>query len=184
MQKQLRPAQAQGGRALAGRRGLAPSSLRHAPRAPMPAGATAAPEASTSTSHSAHDGHAAQHHGPAFKAALDFKSMKENLDLYVTNTRNRLSNADPKKAVELYEQFVKLKADADQLRAERNENANSMKVGRSRSRVSIRPLMITMLPLGRREERRVEGSGRKRKRVAQRCGRTHKCLPCGANTAI
>lgn len=71
---------------------------------------------------------AVAHHAPLFKAALDFKSMKENLDLYVQNTKDRLSSADPAKVVELYDQFVKLKSDADALRAERNENANAMKV--------------------------------------------------------
>jgi len=53
--------------------------------------------------------------------------MKENLDLYVTNTANRLSSADPKLVVQLYDQYVQLKQEADQIRAERNDNSNQMK---------------------------------------------------------
>lgn len=68
------------------------------------------------------------HQGPLFKAALDFKAMKDNLELYVKNTKDRFSSADPAKVVALYDQYVKLKSDADALRAARNENANAMKV--------------------------------------------------------
>ncbi len=65
---------------------------------------------------------------PAYRAHLDFKFVKENVDLVATNCKNRFSNADPHKVVALYDEFVALKAQVDALRAERNENANSMKV--------------------------------------------------------
>lgn len=65
---------------------------------------------------------------PAYRAHLDFKFLKENVDLVATNCKNRFSSADPHKVVALYDEFVALKAQVDALRAERNENANSMKV--------------------------------------------------------
>jgi seryl-tRNA synthetase len=95
--------------------------VRHQSRVCASATASAAPEApSTSASHA--------QPAPAFKANLDFKAMKDNLETYVWNTKNRFSSADPAKVVELYDQFVKLKGEADNLRNERNENANAMKV--------------------------------------------------------
>ncbi|GFR49458.1 hypothetical protein Agub_g11518 [Astrephomene gubernaculifera] len=64
---------------------------------------------------------------PSFRAHLDFKFIKENVDMIAINCKNRLSNADPYKVVALYDEFVALKSQADSLRAERNENSNAMK---------------------------------------------------------
>uniref|UniRef100_A0A7S0S4I3 serine--tRNA ligase n=1 Tax=Chlamydomonas leiostraca TaxID=1034604 RepID=A0A7S0S4I3_9CHLO len=53
--------------------------------------------------------------------------MKENLQAVEQNTKNRASNANPRKAVELYDEFVRLKSETDRLRAERNSNSAQMK---------------------------------------------------------
>jgi hypothetical protein len=90
--------------------------------------ATAAPEASTSAPAAASSSHAAAE-GPSYRANLDFKFIKENVDLVAENCKNRMSSAEPHKVVELYDQYVKMKSEADQLRAERNENSSAMKVG-------------------------------------------------------
>ena len=66
--------------------------------------------------------------GPRFKANIDFKFIKENLDLVVKNAEDRNSNADPRLVVQLYDKYVQLKMEADEIRAERNENSNAMKV--------------------------------------------------------
>lgn len=88
-----------------------------------PQASTSAPAeaASPAAAHSAAD-------MPAFKAHLDFKFIRDNVDLVAANCKSRLSNADPRRVADLYDQYVKLKTEADQLRAERNENANAMKV--------------------------------------------------------
>ncbi len=93
--------------------------------APQAAAAEPASEASTSGSHSSSS---QQQHAPAFRAAIDFKRLKETVEQAVENCRKRNSNADPQRAVQLYDEFVKLKADVDALRADRNANAASMKV--------------------------------------------------------
>jgi hypothetical protein len=70
----------------------------------------------------------APHAAPAFKVAIDFKALKDNLQAVVQNCRDRNSQADPERAVQLYDEFVKLKGEVDGLRAERNANAAQMKV--------------------------------------------------------
>jgi hypothetical protein len=62
-----------------------------------------------------------------WRAQLDFKFVKENVDLVAENCRRRFSSADAHRVVALYDEFVALKAQADGLRAERNENSNAMK---------------------------------------------------------
>jgi hypothetical protein len=66
--------------------------------------------------------------GISFKASIDFKFLKDNIDLVVQNAKNRNSSADPQFAVQLYDQYIQIKQEADHLRAERNENSNAMKV--------------------------------------------------------
>ena len=66
--------------------------------------------------------------GPRFKASIDFKFLKDNVDLMVKNTRDRSSSADPKLVVQLYDKYIQLKQEADLIRAERNENSGAMKV--------------------------------------------------------
>lgn len=45
----------------------------------------------------------------SFKAQLDFKYIKDNLDAVVLNCQNRQSKADPRAVVQLYDQFLQLK---------------------------------------------------------------------------
>ena len=66
--------------------------------------------------------------GLQFKAAIDWKGIKDELDKVELNARHRNSSANPRRAVELYDEFVKLKLQADALRAERNTNSSKMKV--------------------------------------------------------
>ncbi|KAG2494096.1 hypothetical protein HYH03_007735 [Edaphochlamys debaryana] len=85
-----------------------------------PTRAVAVEAPASATTHATHD-------APAFRAHLDFKFVKENVDMVATNCKNRFSNADPHKVVALYDEFVALKSKADALRAERNENSAAMK---------------------------------------------------------
>ncbi|MEW5297789.1 MAG: hypothetical protein WDW36_000973 [Sanguina aurantia] len=62
-----------------------------------------------------------------FRAQLDFKFIKENLQLVTDNAKSRFSTADPARVVALYDQFTKVKQQVEALRAERNENSASMK---------------------------------------------------------
>jgi len=65
--------------------------------------------------------------GPRFRAHLDFKFLKDNLALVQKNVADRSFNADPARVVALYDDYVALKMEADELRRERNDNSNAMK---------------------------------------------------------
>ena len=67
-------------------------------------------------------------HRPSFRAFLDFKALKTDLDKHVQNCKNRHSNADPAKVVGLYDQFCEVQQQVDSVREERNSNAKAMKV--------------------------------------------------------
>lgn len=67
------------------------------------------------------------HVAPAFKAALDFKFIRDNLDVVSQNCKNRLSSAQPDAVAKLYDEFVALKQEVDQIRASRNDNSAAMK---------------------------------------------------------
>ncbi|KAJ9509503.1 hypothetical protein QJQ45_001959 [Haematococcus lacustris] len=62
-----------------------------------------------------------------YKASIDFRAIKDNLPAVEHNTRIRNSKADPRRVVQLYDQFVQLKLETDSLRAERNTNSSQMK---------------------------------------------------------
>ncbi|GFH10547.1 seryl-tRNA synthetase, partial [Haematococcus lacustris] len=62
-----------------------------------------------------------------YKASIDFRAIKDNLEAVEHNTRIRNSKADPRRVVQLYDQFVQLKLETDSLRAERNTNSSQMK---------------------------------------------------------
>lgn len=64
---------------------------------------------------------------PAFKANLDFKFVKDNLQLVADNCKLRNTSADPARVVQLYDEFARLKQECDSLRASRNENSAAMK---------------------------------------------------------
>jgi hypothetical protein len=66
--------------------------------------------------------------GPAFKANLDFKYVRDNLQAVVDNCRVRNSTANPQLVAELYDEYLGIKQQAEALRASRNENSQAMKV--------------------------------------------------------
>jgi len=66
-------------------------------------------------------------HAPSFKAAIDFKAIKADLEGVEKNCKLRNSRANPRRAVELYDEYVRLKLEADTLRADRNSNSSRMK---------------------------------------------------------
>lgn len=66
---------------------------------------------------------------PAFRAFIDFKFVRDNVEAVAANCRNRLSTADPHLVAQLYEEYVKAQQETDRLRAARNENSSAMKVG-------------------------------------------------------
>eukprot|EP01023_Acetabularia_acetabulum_P062614 TRINITY_DN7732_c0_g1_i5.p1 TRINITY_DN7732_c0_g1~~TRINITY_DN7732_c0_g1_i5.p1 ORF type:complete len:537 (-),score=82.05 TRINITY_DN7732_c0_g1_i5:194-1711(-) len=65
--------------------------------------------------------------GPAFKASIDFKFIRDNIEIVKQNCINRKAAADPQKVADLYEEFLKVQSDAEILRTARNENAKAMK---------------------------------------------------------
>jgi hypothetical protein len=85
-----------------------------------------APDASTSQ-----QGAPAQ--GPAYRAFVDFKFVRDNVEAVAANCRNRLSTADPQLVARLYEEYVRAQQETDKLRAARNENSSAMKVGGPRA---------------------------------------------------
>lgn len=68
---------------------------------------------------------------PAFKAAIDFRAIRDNFDQVVQNVRNRNSAANPKKVLQLYDEWRELEDETGRVRSERNDNAKSMKVGQA-----------------------------------------------------
>ncbi|KAL4426351.1 hypothetical protein ABPG77_004645 [Micractinium sp. CCAP 211/92] len=64
---------------------------------------------------------------PAFRAFIDFKFVRDNVEAVAANCRNRLSTADPQVVAQLYEEYVKAQQETDRLRAARNENSSAMK---------------------------------------------------------
>lgn len=78
--------------------------------------------------HVAHTFPAAGQHKPAFRAFLDFKALRADLDKHVQNCKNRNSSADPAKVASLYDQYCEATQRVDKLREDRNSNAKSMKV--------------------------------------------------------
>jgi seryl-tRNA synthetase len=84
--------------------------------------ATKAPEPSSSQSPPHPPPHPA-----TFKAHLDFRYIKDNLEAVSENCRARNSQANPERVVELYDSVVAQRKAADALRAERNANAAAVK---------------------------------------------------------
>ena len=67
-------------------------------------------------------------HKPAFRAFLDFKALKADLDKHVQNCKNRKSTADPTKVASLYDQYCEATQRVDRAREDRNTTAKAMKV--------------------------------------------------------
>ncbi|PON46772.1 Serine-tRNA ligase, type [Parasponia andersonii] len=64
---------------------------------------------------------------PQWKAAIDFKWIRDNKDAVAVNIRNRNSNANLELVLELYEKMLSLQKEVERLRGERNVVANKMK---------------------------------------------------------
>ena len=71
---------------------------------------------------------AAAPEAPAYRAYIDFKFVRDNVEAVAANCRARLSSADPHLVAQLYEQYVAAQQETDKLRAARNENSSAMKV--------------------------------------------------------
>jgi seryl-tRNA synthetase len=68
-----------------------------------------------------------QEEDTGYRAYIDFKFVRDNLDLVKQNCADRLVKADPGQVVSLYDEFVQLTQEADAVRAARNENSSAMK---------------------------------------------------------
>ncbi|CAA3016819.1 serine--tRNA ligase, chloroplastic mitochondrial isoform X1 [Olea europaea subsp. europaea] len=64
---------------------------------------------------------------PQWKAAIDFKWIRENKEAVAANVKNRNSNANIDLVVELYDKLMNVQKEVEGLRAERNVVANRMK---------------------------------------------------------
>ncbi|XP_031120691.1 serine--tRNA ligase, chloroplastic/mitochondrial [Ipomoea triloba] len=64
---------------------------------------------------------------PQWKAAIDFKWIRENKEAVAVNIKNRNSNANLELVLELYERLLNVQKEVERLRAERNAVANKMK---------------------------------------------------------
>lgn len=62
-----------------------------------------------------------------WKAAIDFKWIRDNRDTVAENIRTRNSAANLELVLELYDQYLALQKEVERLRAERNAVANKMK---------------------------------------------------------
>ncbi|KAL4859468.1 Serine--tRNA ligase [Chlorella vulgaris] len=64
---------------------------------------------------------------PSYRASIDFKFVRDNVEAVAVNCTNRLSSADPQLVARLYEEYVEAQQQTDKLRAARNENSSAMK---------------------------------------------------------
>ncbi|CAN7134378.1 unnamed protein product [Brassica rapa subsp. narinosa] len=64
---------------------------------------------------------------PQWKAAIDFKWIRDNKEAVEINIKNRNSNADLEAVLELYENMVTLQKEVEGIREERNNVAKKMK---------------------------------------------------------
>ncbi|KAF8380801.1 hypothetical protein HHK36_028295 [Tetracentron sinense] len=64
---------------------------------------------------------------PQWRAAIDFKWIRDNKNDVAANINNRKSNADLELVLELYERLSTLQKEVERLRGERNAVANKMK---------------------------------------------------------
>ncbi|XP_021677680.2 serine--tRNA ligase, chloroplastic/mitochondrial isoform X2 [Hevea brasiliensis] len=64
---------------------------------------------------------------PQWKAAIDFKWIRDNKDAVALNIKNRNSNANLELVLEIYEKMLAVQKEVERLRGERNAVANKMK---------------------------------------------------------
>ena len=72
-----------------------------------------------------------------YRAHIDFRFIKSNLDMVRHNARMRNSGADADAVVRLYDAWVELLEETERLRAQRNANAKAMKVRRLNSELVL-----------------------------------------------
>ncbi|KAI3455243.1 hypothetical protein Pfo_011906 [Paulownia fortunei] len=91
--------------------------------------AAAAPQATTTTtvSVSANPDENKVVKAPQWKAAIDFKWIRDNKEAVAANIKNRSSNANLDLVLQLYDKLLNLQKEVEKLRAERNVVANKMK---------------------------------------------------------
>ena len=65
---------------------------------------------------------------PGFKASLDFRAVRDNIEAIRQNVRDRNSSADPDRVCQLYDEWRQLEDESGRLRNERNQNSKAMKV--------------------------------------------------------
>ena len=63
----------------------------------------------------------------AWKAAIDFKSVKENAEAVQANADKRAAPCDVARVVDAYDRYQALNREADEIRERRNANAKGMK---------------------------------------------------------
>eukprot|EP00262_Sarcandra_glabra_P020193 TRINITY_DN7944_c0_g4_i1.p1 TRINITY_DN7944_c0_g4~~TRINITY_DN7944_c0_g4_i1.p1 ORF type:complete len:517 (-),score=84.10 TRINITY_DN7944_c0_g4_i1:442-1992(-) len=64
---------------------------------------------------------------PHWRAAIDFKWIRDNKDIIAANIKNRNSKANLELVLQLYEELASLQKEVERLRGERNVVANKMK---------------------------------------------------------
>ena len=65
---------------------------------------------------------------PAFRANIDFKFVRDNLDAVARNcVARQATSANPAEVCRLYEEYLRLTQETDRIRALRNENSSAMK---------------------------------------------------------
>ncbi|KAK4410651.1 Serine--tRNA ligase, chloroplastic/mitochondrial [Sesamum angolense] len=97
-------------------------------RALSSAAAAAAPQPTTTNPAAASDPD--EHKilkAPQWKAAIDFKWIRENKEAVAANIKNRNSTANLDLVLELYDKLLNVQKEVERLRAERNVVANKMK---------------------------------------------------------
>ncbi|KAL6012147.1 Serine--tRNA ligase, chloroplastic/mitochondrial [Asimina triloba] len=76
---------------------------------------------------------------PQWRAAIDFKWIRDNKEVVAANIKNRNSNANLELVLDLYEKLISLQREVDRIRGERNVVANKMK---GKLEVSVRQALI------------------------------------------
>lgn len=89
-------------------------------------------------------------HKPSFRAFLDFKALKTDLDKHVQNCRDRNSNANPSRVASLYDDFCEAQQRVEKIRNDRNANAKAMKASQETPHVTdgaaadrVQPLILS-----------------------------------------
>ena len=84
---------------------------------------------------------------PSYRAYIDFRALKADLDRHVQNCSDRNSAGDPKAVAQLYDEWLAAQSKVEQLREERNANAQSMKVRILDDTVITGKLVVGVAPM-------------------------------------